>query len=75
MGIQQDLFPADLDSGRQKLPDIVISKHTDLLEFGNRYDILIVRGDVVRGVSLLECDDEDVRYFNYQSPQESIEDV
>ncbi len=59
--MQQDLFPFDASLAAGGSPQkIVISKHTDLLEFGNRYDILIVRGDVVRGVSLLECDDEDV---------------
>ena len=58
----------DATSGEGKL---VISKHTDLLEFGNRYDILIVRGDVVRGVSLLECDNKDVAYFNNNSPNVS----
>ena len=68
---QLDLFSVDsvdADSFRDR---IVISKHTDLLEFGNRYDILIVRGDVVRGVSLLECDEDDVRYFNNNSLVES----
>ena len=64
LALQQDFFLPP-EAAEQK---IVISKHTDFLEFGNRYDILIVRGDVVRGVSLLECDDEDVAYFNNQSP-------
>ncbi len=73
MGIQLPLFSPEGQAAASR-GEIVISKHTDLLEFGNRYDILIVRGDTVRGVSLLECDDEDVRYFNSQSPEESLND-
>ncbi len=36
--------------------------HTDLGQFGNRTDVLIVEDGTVRGVSLLECDNPSVEY-------------
>ena len=43
---------------------IVRTVSTDLGPFGNRIDILVVDESTVRGVSLLECDNEDAEYFN-----------
>ena len=71
--IQLDIFgyqQAASSAGGRK---IVRTVSTDLGRFGNRTDIFEL-GDVVRGASLLECDDEDVRYFNQhsQSPKEAL---
>ncbi len=72
--IQLDIFgyqqAASLLGGTGK---VVKTVSTDLEVFGNRIDVFEL-GDVVRGASLLECDDEDVRYFNQhsQSPKEAL---
>ena len=54
----------DLFSDQER---IVRTVSTDLGSFGNRTDIFVVGGDVVRGTSLLECDNADVYYFNNMS--------
>jgi len=63
--LQLDLFnpayPDGSPAGR-----IVKVTQTDLGQFGNRIDIFEL-GSTLRGTSLLECNDEDVRYFNNQS--------
>ena len=41
---------------------IIKSINTDLGPFGNRTDILIVEDGTVRGVSLLECNNPNVKY-------------
>ena len=45
---------------------IIRTSHTALGRFGNRIDIFTL-GTTIRGVSLLECADSDVRYFNNSS--------
>ena len=60
---QLDLFPLDSHESR-----IVIAVETKIGEFGNRTDLIVVDESTVRGMSLLECDNSDVLYFNYQSP-------
>ena len=59
---QRDLFPAYKPESR-----IVIAVETKLGRFGNRTDLIVVDESTVRGVSLIECDDSDVRYFNHAS--------
>ncbi len=53
---------------------LVKTIHTDLGQFGNRTDILIVEDGTVRGVSLLECNNPAVSYHPRQAstPVESI---
>ena len=46
---------------------VVFTSSTDLGRFGNRTDVIVVDDSTVGGVSLLECDDESVQYFNGQS--------
>jgi len=44
---------------------------TNLGPFGNRTDVMVVDEGSVRGVSLLECSDPEVLYFNNQSASPS----
>ena len=50
----------------------VIAVETKIPGFGNRTDLIVVDGSTVRGVSLLESDNPDVRFFNNlsESPYE-----
>lgn len=59
---QLELFPLDSNESR-----IVIAVETKIGEFGNRTDLIVVDGSTVRGMSLLECIDPDVEYFNMHS--------
>jgi len=63
---QLDLFVHNPPESR-----IVIAVETNIEPFGNRVDVIVVDEGVVRGVSLLECDDRDVSYFNMHSKNES----
>ena len=45
----------------------VIVVETNIGEFGNRTDVIVVDEGTVRGMALLECDDSDVEYFNTHS--------
>ncbi len=65
---QLDLFAV---SNQASLGRIVKTVHTDLGTFGNRTDLILVRGATVGGVSHLECDNEDALYFNNQSASPS----
>ena len=60
---QLDLF-TPYPAGQSR---VVIAVETNLDLFGNRVDVIVVDGRTVRGMSLLECDDSDVKYFNYAS--------
>jgi len=46
---------------------IVFTVSTDIRPFGNRTDVIVVDGSTVRDVSLVDCDDEEVQYFNHLS--------
>ena len=59
---QLDLFVPKPQQSR-----VVIAVETKIGVFGNRTDLIVVDDSVVRGVSLLECDNEDVHYFNNSS--------
>ncbi len=63
--LQLDLFDGQ-QSAREGNERVVKVSQTDLGRFGNRIDIFEL-GSTLRATSLLECDDEDVRYFNNQS--------
>ena len=60
---QHELFPAD----KPPKSRIVIAVETKIVPFGNRTDLIVVDEGIVRGLSLLECDDPNVEYFNYHS--------
>ncbi len=60
--LQLDLFEQPA-SCQPEGGTIVKVSQTDLGQFGNRIDIFEL-GSTGRGTSLLECDDEDVSYFN-----------
>jgi len=62
--MQLELFNA---ANEANISRVVRSVSTDLGMFGNRTDLVVVDGSTVRGTSLLECTDEDVRYFNMYS--------
>ncbi len=68
---QLELFEV---SPEARLGRVVRTVTTELGPFGNRVDVIIVRGDTVGGASHLECDDPNVDYFNKwsQSPKESL---
>ena len=68
---QLELFLPDGQAAKER-GEFIISSSTDLNDFGNRYDLFVVRGDVVRGMSLLECTNADASYFNNQSLEESL---
>ncbi len=59
---QPELFPSYMPQSR-----IVIAVETNIAPFGNRTDVIVVDGSTVRGLSLVECDDSDVKYFNQHS--------
>ena len=59
---QLELFPPYKPESR-----IVIAVETKIAPFGNRTDLIVVDEGTVRGVSLLESDNEDAEYFNGQS--------
>ena len=46
---------------------IVIAVETNLGPFGERTELIVVDESTVRAVSLLECDDADVHYYNGMS--------
>ncbi len=46
---------------------VVFAKQIDLGSFGNLSLLFVVDGSTVREVSLLECDDPSVSYYNYLS--------
>ena len=58
--IQLDLFR---DQQAASFGRVIRTVSTDLGPFGNRTDLFVL-DDSVRGMSLLECDDSDARYFN-----------
>ena len=55
------------DANEASLGKVVFTVGTDLGLFGNRTDVFVVDESTVRGVSLLECDNDDVDYYNHQS--------
>ena len=59
---QLHLFDVGDDSGR-----IIKTVSTNLGPFGNRTDLIVVRGDTLGGASLIECDNPDALYFNQLS--------
>ena len=63
MGRQLELFA----SVKPPKSRIVISVETKIGVFGNRTDLIVVDDGNVRGLSLLECDDSDVEYYNNAS--------
>ena len=63
--LQLDLFRDEQAAAYERR--IVKTINTDLGDFGNRTDIIVVDESTVRGASLLECADSDVQYFNNQS--------
>ncbi len=66
MGTQLEFW--DPVSSKELHPDrIVIAVETNLHEFGERVDVMVVDEGVVRGMSHLQCDDPDVKYFNMHS--------
>ena len=70
MADQLELF----NNANQASPGRVVrSVCTPLGSFGNRTDLIVVDDGIVRGLSLLECDNPDVDYFNNQSaPPEEV---
>ncbi len=46
---------------------VVFTVSTPLGPFGNRIDVISVEGPSVRDVSLLECNDDSVEYYNHLS--------
>jgi len=67
--VQLELFNS---ANEASLGRVVRTVETDLHEFGNRTDIIVVDGSTVRDMSLLECDDPDVLYFNNYSIEDSL---
>ena len=55
----------DFDANSARPGRVVFTVATDLGPFGNRTDVIIVDGSTVGGVSLLECEDEKVEYYNH----------
>ncbi len=62
-----DALQLDLFSPKPPGSRIVMAVETNLDQFGNRTDVIVVDGSNVRGTSLLECDDPDVEYYNIHS--------
>ncbi len=63
----EDLFghcpaPPEASSGK-----VVISRNVDLGSFGNLCLLIVVSESTVRAVTFLECNDENIEYFNYLS--------
>ena len=58
----------DLFFPKQPESRIVIAVETNIEPFGNRTDVIVVDEGRVRGMSLLECEDPDVKYLNEYSP-------
>ena len=46
---------------------VVFVKEIDLGSFGNLSLLIVVDGSTVKEVTLLECNDPDVKYYNYLS--------
>ena len=67
MGKQYELFSSD----RGMQSRTVIAVETNIHEFGNRTDVIVVDDGNVRGLSLLECGNPDVEYFNRHSDSPS----
>ena len=59
--------PSLIPSFIQPQSRVVIAVETNILRFGNRTDVIVVDGEYMRGLSLVECDDSDVQYFNNNS--------
>ncbi len=57
----------DFDSNQASPGRIVIARKHDLGSFGNLSHVVVVDGSTVKDVSLLECTDPDVEYFNMHS--------
>ena len=55
-------FAPEASSGR-----VVIGRVHDLGSFGNLSHVVVVDGSTVKDVSLLECPNDRVEYFNYLS--------
>jgi len=57
----------ELFSSKPPATRIVLAVETNIAPFGNRTDVIVVDEGTVRGMSLLECTDPDVEYFNMHS--------
>ena len=64
--LQLDLF-SSVDSPELQAGKLVIAVETKIAPFGNRTDLIVVDGKSVRGMSLLECTNPNVEYFNVHS--------
>ena len=68
--LQQDLFTPYKPEGRT-----VLVVETNIAEFGNRTDVIVVDDGNVRELSLLESSNESAMYFNQQSASPSSESI
>ena len=62
------IYQPSLFSPKQPEGRIVLAVETNLGRFGNRTDVMVVDGSTVRGVSLLQCDDDDVIHSDNLQP-------
>jgi len=60
--LEFDFSSSQVNPGR-----VVMARKHDLGSFGNLHHVIVVDGSTVRDVSLLECDDFNVEYYNGQS--------